>query len=59
MCIISKSLVNNGYHPFAHNLRLECAKNAGFYSKHSFCNTFFGMVPLTQYISQSTVVLCI
>ena len=36
MCIISKSLVNNSYDPFAHNLRLEHAKNAGFDSKNSF-----------------------
>ena len=30
--------VNNKYDPFAHNLRLEHAKNAGLGSKHSFGN---------------------
>ena len=38
--IISNLLINNGYDPLAHNLRLEHAKNVGFDSKQSFCNAY-------------------
>ena len=41
MCIFSELLVNNDNDPFAHKLRFEHAKNAGFGSKHSFCNLFW------------------